>query len=78
MIVADKIVVLRDGEIQQEGPPLHVYNEPKSIFVANFVGGANFFEGFVAESDEYGSWIQLRNGAILRVKKREKGMRKKA
>jgi ABC-type Fe3+/spermidine/putrescine transport system ATPase subunit len=67
MIVADKIVVLRDGEIQQEGPPLHVYNEPKSIFVANFVGGANFFEGFVAESDEYGSWIQLRNGAILRV-----------
>jgi len=67
MIVADRIIVLRDGEIQQEGPPLHIYNKPKSIFVAHFVGGANFFEGFVAESDEYGSWVQLRNGLILRV-----------
>ncbi|MBS7606837.1 ABC transporter ATP-binding protein [Candidatus Bathyarchaeota archaeon] len=67
MVVADRIVVLRNGEIQQEGPPSQVYNEPKSIFVAHFVGGANFLEGFVAEVDQYGSWIQLRNGFLLRV-----------
>ncbi|MEM2341032.1 MAG: ABC transporter ATP-binding protein [Candidatus Bathyarchaeia archaeon] len=67
MVVADRIVVLRNGEIQQEGPPSQVYNEPRSIFVAHFVGGANFFEGFIAEVDQYGSWIQLRNGFLLRV-----------
>ncbi|MEM2939595.1 MAG: ABC transporter ATP-binding protein [Candidatus Bathyarchaeia archaeon] len=67
MVIADRIIVLRDGEIQQEGPPLHIYNEPKSIFVAHFVGGANFFEGFIADTDQYGSWVQLRNGFLLRV-----------
>ncbi|MEM2029436.1 MAG: TOBE domain-containing protein, partial [Candidatus Bathyarchaeia archaeon] len=34
---------------------------------AHFVGGANFFEGFIAEIDEHGSWVQLRNGFLLRV-----------
>jgi len=67
IIVADRLIVLRGGEIQQEGPPSQVYNEPKNIFVAHFVGGANFFEGFIAETDPYGSWVQLRNGFILRV-----------
>lgn len=67
MIVADKIIVLRDGEVQQEGAPIQIYNEPKSIFVANFVGGANFLEGFVVDVDQYGSWIQLRNGFLLRT-----------
>ncbi|MBS7624881.1 ABC transporter ATP-binding protein [Candidatus Bathyarchaeota archaeon] len=67
MSLADKLVILRNGEIIQEGSPSHIYNEPASIFVAHFVGGANFFEGFVAEKDEYGSWIQLRNGPLLRV-----------
>jgi len=67
MIVADRIIVLRNGEIQQEGPPSQIYNEPKNIFVAHFVGGANFFEGFIAETDRNGSWIQLRNGFVLRI-----------
>ncbi|MBS7641096.1 MAG: ABC transporter ATP-binding protein [Candidatus Bathyarchaeia archaeon] len=67
MIVADRIVVLRNGEIQQVGSPLEVYNDPKNIFVAHFIGGANFFEGFVADVDRYGSWIQLRNNFLLRI-----------
>ncbi len=67
MVVADRIVILRHGEIQQEGTPAQVYYEPKSIFVAHFVGSANFFEGFIAETDPHGSWIQLRNGFVLRV-----------
>jgi len=72
MVVADRIVVLRNGEIQQEGPPPQVYNEPKNIFVAHFVGEASFFEGFVAEVDLHGSWIQLRNGFVLRVNETSK------
>ncbi|MEM1507286.1 MAG: ABC transporter ATP-binding protein [Candidatus Bathyarchaeia archaeon] len=67
MSIADRIVVLRNGEIVQEGSPSHIYDEPVNIFVAHFVGGANFFEGFIAEIDEHGSWVQLRNGFLLRV-----------
>ncbi|MBS7649333.1 ABC transporter ATP-binding protein [Candidatus Bathyarchaeota archaeon] len=74
MVVADRIVVLRNGEVQQEGPPLYIYNEPKNIFVSHFVGGANFLEGFIAEVDHYGSWVQLRNGFILRVNEVDKAV----
>ncbi|MBS7604814.1 MAG: ABC transporter ATP-binding protein [Candidatus Bathyarchaeia archaeon] len=67
MVVADRIIVLRNGEIQQEGTPLQVYNEPKNVFVAHFIGESNFFDGFVIDVDQYGSWVQLRNGLLLRT-----------
>lgn len=38
MSLADKIVVLKDGQIQQIGTPEEVYSKPQSIFVAKFVG----------------------------------------
>jgi ABC-type sugar transport system ATPase subunit len=38
MTMADKIVVLRDGRIEQAGTPLDLYNEPKNRFVAGFIG----------------------------------------
>ncbi|MGF1718503.1 sn-glycerol-3-phosphate ABC transporter ATP-binding protein UgpC [Vibrio kyushuensis] len=38
MTLADKIVVLNDGEIEQVGTPLELYNQPKNIFVAGFIG----------------------------------------
>ena len=38
MTMADTIVVLRDGRIEQVGPPLVVYDRPDNIFVATFIG----------------------------------------
>ena len=38
MTLADRIVVLKDGNIEQVGKPEEVYNNPKSIFVAGFIG----------------------------------------
>ena len=38
MTMADKIVVMKDGVIQQYGTPREVYNEPANIFVASFIG----------------------------------------
>lgn len=38
MTLADRIVVLKDGNIEQIGTPEEVYNNPKSIFVAGFIG----------------------------------------
>ncbi len=68
MVVGDRIAVLRNGQIRQVSIPFTIYNEPKSIFVADFVGGANFLEGFIAERDQHGSWVQLRHGLVLRIR----------
>jgi len=38
MTMADKIVVMKDGDIQQIGSPLHLYNKPANKFVAGFMG----------------------------------------
>jgi sn-glycerol 3-phosphate transport system ATP-binding protein/multiple sugar transport system ATP-binding protein len=50
MTLADRLVVLRDGEIEQEGPPLEVYERPKTRFVASFLGspGMSFLEASIA------------------------------
>jgi len=38
MTLADKIVVLRDGRVEQAGPPLQLYHHPANRFVAGFIG----------------------------------------
>ena len=49
MSLADRIVVMADGEIRQIGTPADVYENPRDLFVANFVGspGMNFIEGTI-------------------------------
>ncbi len=49
MTLADKIVVLRSGKIEQVGSPLHLYDDPDNKFVAGFIGspGMNFLDGVV-------------------------------
>ena len=46
MTLADKIVVLRDGRIEQVGSPIELYERPQNAFVAQFIGSPkmNFFE----------------------------------
>lgn len=47
MSVADRIVVIRSGVVQQVGRPMDIYHEPANVFVAGFVGSPamNFFKG---------------------------------
>ncbi|MBO6718097.1 MAG: sn-glycerol-3-phosphate ABC transporter ATP-binding protein UgpC [Rhizobiaceae bacterium] len=49
MTLADRIVVLRDGIVEQVGSPLELYDEPDNRFVAGFIGSPkmNFLEGTV-------------------------------
>jgi multiple sugar transport system ATP-binding protein len=54
MTLGDRVVVMKDGRIQQVGTPLEVYNKPANKFVASFIGAPamNFFEAnIVAEGD---------------------------
>jgi len=41
MSLSDRVVVMRQGAIEQEGTPQEIYNQPKSLYVAHFMGYAN-------------------------------------
>ena len=54
MTMADRIVVMRDGIVEQVGEPLELYDRPANRFVAGFIGSPamNFFEGRIAVNGE--------------------------
>ena len=47
LTMADRVAVMRDGEIIQEAAPVEIYQRPNSKFVASFIGQCNFSEGTV-------------------------------
>ncbi len=51
MTLADKIVVLKEGRIQQVGAPLSLYDDPQNIFVAGFIGSPtiNLLKGSITD-----------------------------
>ena len=49
LTMSDKIVVMKNGEIQQVGSPEDIYNEPSNRFVANFIGESNILPGVMLE-----------------------------
>ncbi|KKB11297.1 sugar ABC transporter ATP-binding protein [Devosia geojensis] len=64
MTMADKIVVMHDGVIEQIGSPLELYDRPTNIFVASFIGSPsmNLLKGEVT-----GQGFRLADGTILPV-----------
>ena len=61
MTMADKIVVLRAGRIEQVGAPLDLYNRPANRFVAGFIGSPrmNFLEGRISRADRTGVTVEI-------------------
>jgi iron(III) transport system ATP-binding protein len=49
--MADQVAVIRHGELQQVGTPEDIYYSPKTAFVANFVGHADFIPGVASGAD---------------------------
>jgi len=49
LVMSDRIAVFNRGSIEQVGTPEEVYESPRSLFVANFVGESNLFHGRIAE-----------------------------
>jgi len=45
MAISDRVVVMREGAIEQQGTPHELYARPASRFVADFIGSANFLPG---------------------------------
>ena len=45
LALADRVIIMRDGEIRQIGTPWEIYKKPKTSFIAEFVGTSNFIAG---------------------------------
>ncbi|MER9673898.1 TOBE domain-containing protein, partial [Mesorhizobium sp. M0208] len=60
LTMSDRVGILRDGKLVQEGPPEEMYNRPKSEFAATFLGDANIFRG-----ESTGNGIRLPDGTAI-------------
>ncbi len=67
MTLADKIVVLRDGEVMQIGAPMELYHNPANLFVAGFLGAPamNFLPVTVDAVDDHN--VTVSNGELNKV-----------
>lgn len=52
LALADRVVVMQNGKIQQVDPPARVYEHPQTTFVAEFIGRCNLLEGKLVSPDE--------------------------
>ncbi|MEE9356648.1 MAG: ABC transporter ATP-binding protein [Methylococcaceae bacterium] len=62
--IADRLVVLNDGHIQQLGTPQQIYCHPNSRFVADFIGETNFIEGNIVAIEQQRIIVQTPIGNI--------------
>ena len=69
MTMADKIVVLRDGYVEQVGRPLELYHTPANLFVAGFIGSPamNFMEGRILDPSGDAVGVELDGGLRIKV-----------
>ena len=69
MTLADRIVVFKDGNIEQVGTPLELYKKPANLFVAQFIGSPamNILSGTVVEGSQGSGRCRLDCGVCLEI-----------
>ncbi len=67
MSLSDRVVVMRQGAIEQEGTPQEIYNQPKSLYVAHFMGYANRLPAEIVGREGEQFVVQTPAGSQLRA-----------
>ena len=69
MTLADKVVVLNAGKVEQVGSPLELYHQPANLFVAGFLGTPKmgFLKGKVSRLDTLGCEVELDAGTRIQL-----------
>ena len=67
MTLGDKIVVMHEGHIQQAGTPLDLYQQPRNLFVAGFIGSPrmNFLAATIVDAHAHGVTALLNSGETI-------------
>lgn len=67
LTMSDRIAVMNQGRVAQVGTPAEIYENPRTAFVADFIGECNFFEGTVAERDGAVATVARDDGLRFRI-----------
>ncbi|MDP2697705.1 ABC transporter ATP-binding protein [Thalassospira sp.] len=73
LAMSDKLVVMNNGMIEQEGAPEDVYNNPVSAFVADFLGHSNIIAGELDGPDQEYMPVHLSSGETLLTTRQQAG-----
>ncbi|MCG5480104.1 ABC transporter ATP-binding protein [Sinorhizobium alkalisoli] len=77
MTLADKIVVLRSGVVEQVGSPLELYDDPANLFVAGFIGSPkmNFLKGMIEIGGDGRAYARLPDHGNEKITVNPKGLK---
>lgn len=59
LAMSDRIVLMNEGRIVQEGGPAEIYNRPESVFASHFIGETNLLEGEVVAVESGGTRVRV-------------------
>ncbi len=66
LVMSDQVAVMNSGRFEQVGTPQQLYYEPKTSFVAGFVGESKHWQGVIQERDQSGITVRCESGLSLR------------
>jgi ABC-type Fe3+/spermidine/putrescine transport system ATPase subunit len=67
LVMSDRIAIMNDGRIVQQGTPREIYTRPASVFASDFIGETNLLEGTVDAAADGLVTVTLRNGALVQA-----------
>jgi spermidine/putrescine transport system ATP-binding protein len=67
LVMSDRIAVMNEGVVLQVDKPYDLYEEPKTRFVADFIGETNFLNGVVTDNDAELTHVRLDSGNLAHV-----------
>jgi len=73
--MADRIVVMNQGEIEQIGTPLEIYEKPTTLFVAGFIGYVNLIKGKIKSRQNESLTIATDLGEFINMNEELKGFK---
>lgn len=68
LAISDKIAIMNEGNIEQYGNPIEVFNDPHTLFVAQFIGESTTINGTITAKET----ITLKGGEVVKIKTKEK------
>ena len=66
MVISDRIVIMKDGKVMQDGKPEEIYLRPRNRFVAGFMGTTTFLEGVIESISGDSCFLKTSEGWTLR------------
>jgi putative spermidine/putrescine transport system ATP-binding protein/mannopine transport system ATP-binding protein len=68
LVLSDRIAVMRDGRIDQFDTPQELFERPRTPFVADFLGAANFLPGKLEQQTSGHTLVRLNSGGLLKAR----------